>query len=179
MKKFLNFALMAVLAVVCALPLAGKAEAAKIAVVPLASNVENNTTLGVIYMEEVMNLFKFPDFDMVSEEDVDKAVGAKAISDFSQANLERIARETNADIVVAMSVDKFEDKSLFPRQEPTLQLELNGQFAFLNKITGKYFSKNYLNDTQIEEALTVRGDWKSEEFSRTVRSYLKKVDKIK
>lgn len=44
MKKIMNFVLMAVLAVCFVLPAAGKAEAAKLAVVPLANHVEDNTT---------------------------------------------------------------------------------------------------------------------------------------
>ena len=146
MKKFMNFVLMAVLAVCFVLPAAGKAEAAKLAVVPLANHVEDNTTASMIYMEEI---------------------------------LERIASETGADIVIAMSLDKLDDKILFPRREPTLQLDMSGEFAFLNKVTGRYYTKKYSSDMEIEEALTVRSDWKSEEFAKTVRSYLKKVDQIK
>ena len=39
---------------------------------------------------------------MIAEDVVDKAVGSRNISDFSKANLERIARESGADIVIAM-----------------------------------------------------------------------------
>ena len=105
MKKIMNFVLMAVLAVCFVLPAAGKAEAAKLAVVPLANHVEDNTTASMIYMEEIMDTFKFPEFDMIAEDVVDKAVGSRNISDFSKANLERIARESGADIVIAMSLD--------------------------------------------------------------------------
>ena len=61
----------------------------------------------MIYMEEIMDTFKFPEFDMIAEDVVDKAVGSRNISDFSKANLERIARESGADIVIAMSLDKL------------------------------------------------------------------------
>ena len=175
MKKIMNFVLMAVLAVCFVLPAAGKAEAAKLAVVPLANHVEDNTTASMIYMEEIMDTFKFPEFDMIAEDVVDKAVGSRDISDFSKANLERIARESGADIVIAMSLDK----PLFPRREPTLKLDMSGEFAFLNKVTGRYYVKKYSDDMEIEEILTVRSDWKSEEFAKTVRSYLKKVTQFK
>ena len=79
MKKFMNFVLMAVLAVCFVLPAAGKAEAAKLAVVPLANHVEDNTTASMIYMEEIMDTFKFPEFDMIAEDVVDKAVGSRNI----------------------------------------------------------------------------------------------------
>lgn len=179
MKKFMNFVLMAVLAVCFVLPAAGKAEAAKLAVVPLANHVEDNTTASMIYMEEIMDMFKFPEFDMLAEDVVEKAVGVKDISDFSKANLERIASETGADIVIAMSLDTLDEKALFPRREPTLQLDMTGTFAFLNQNTGRYYSNNYYDDSEIEEALTVRSDWKSEIFQRTVIGYLKKVTKAK
>ena len=162
MKKIMNFVLMAVLAVCFVLPAAGKAEAAKLAVVPLANHVEDNTTASMIYMEEIMD-----------------TLGSRNISDFSKANLERIARESGADIVIAMSLDKLDDKALFPRREPTLKLDMSGEFAFLNKVTGRYYVKKYSDDMEIEEILTVRSDWKSEEFAKTVRSYLKKVTQFK
>ena len=60
MKKILNLMMLAVLAVCFALPVAGKVEAAKMAVVPLANHVEDNTTANMIYMDEVMAMFKFP-----------------------------------------------------------------------------------------------------------------------
>ena len=173
MKKIMNFVLMAVLAVCFVLPAAGKAEAAKLAVVPLANHVEDNTTASMIYMEEIMDTFKFPEFDMIAEDVVDKAVGSRNISDFSKA------RESGADIVIAMSLDKLDDKALFPRREPTLKLDMSGEFAFLNKVTGRYYVKKYSDDMEIEEILTVRSDWKSEEFAQTVPSYLKKVTQFK
>lgn len=79
------------MAVCFVLRAAGKAEAAKLAVVPLANHVEDNTTASMIYMEEIMDTFKFPEFDMIAEDVVDKAVGSRNISDFSKANMERIA----------------------------------------------------------------------------------------
>lgn len=63
MKKILNLMMLSVLAVCFALPVAGKAEAAKMAVVPLTNHVEENTTASMIYMDEVMAMFKFPEFD--------------------------------------------------------------------------------------------------------------------
>ena len=145
----------------------------------IRDSVEDNTTASMIYMEEIMDTFKFPEFDMIAEDVVDKAVGSRNISDFSKANLERIARESGADIVIAMSLDKLDDKALFPRREPTLKLDMSGEFAFLNKVTGRYYVKKYSDDMEIEEILTVRSDWKSEEFAKTVRSYLKKVTQFK
>ena len=44
---------------------------------------------------------------------------------------------------------------------------------------GRYYVKKYSDDMEIEEILTVRSDWKSEEFAKTVRSYLKKVTQFK
>ena len=126
-----------------------------------------------------MDTFKFPEFDMIAEDVVDKAVGSRNISDFSKANLERIARESGADIVIAMSLDNLDDKALFPRREPTLKLDMSGEFAFLNKVTGRYYVKKFSDDMEIDEILTVRCDWKSEEFAKTVRSYLKKVTQFK
>ena len=52
MKKFFNYLLLALVTVCFALPLGGKAEAAKVAVVPLANHVAGDELAGTIYMQE-------------------------------------------------------------------------------------------------------------------------------
>ena len=84
------------------------------AVVPLANHVEDNTTASMIYMEEIMDTFKFPEFDMIAEDVVDKAVGSRNISDFSKANLERIARESGADSLLPCRLINWMTKLCFP-----------------------------------------------------------------
>ena len=60
MKKFFNYVLLALVTICFALPLGGKAEAAKVAVVPLANHVAGDELAGTIYMQEALALFRYP-----------------------------------------------------------------------------------------------------------------------
>ena len=53
MKNFFNYVLLALVTVCFALPLGGRAEAAKVAVVPLANHVAGDELAGTIYMQEL------------------------------------------------------------------------------------------------------------------------------
>ena len=52
--------------------------------------------------------------------------------------MQAIMDASGADIVVAMSVDKFDWKEDRMRQAPMTILDLRGKFATLNRLTGKY-----------------------------------------
>ena len=74
MKKFFNYVLLALVTVCFALPLGGKAEAAKVAVVPLANHVAGDELAGTIYMQEALALFRYPEFDLLGEDVVLEAI---------------------------------------------------------------------------------------------------------
>lgn len=176
MKKFFNYVLLALVIICFALPLAGKAEAAKVAVVPLANNVAGDELVGTIYMQEALALFRYPEFDLLGDDVVIAAIGSEnGLSDYSKAALEKVAQATGADIVVAMQLDKLDVKRMPQRKEATLKMDLRGKFASLNTITGAYYSKDLRDSRTVEEAVTVRGDWKHEVFQNVVRSAFKKV----
>lgn len=176
MKKFLNYCLLALVTVCCALPLAGKAEAAKVAVVPLANNVAGDELAGTIYMQEALALFRYPEFDILGDDAVTAAVGSdKGLTDYSKASLEKIAQATGAEIVVAMQLDALDAKRMPQRQEATLKMDLRGKFASLNTVTGAYYYKDLRDSRTVEEAVTVRGDWEHEVLQKVVRNAFKKV----
>ena len=104
----------------------------------------------MIYMEEIMDTFKFPEFDMIAEDVVDKAVGSRNISDFSKATWNVLPVKAVRISLLPCRLIKLDDKALFPRREPTLKLDMSGEFAFLNKVTGRYYVKKYSDDMEIE-----------------------------
>lgn len=176
MKKFFNYLLLALVTVCFALPLGGKAEAAKVAVVPLANHVAGDELAGTIYMQEALALFRYPEFDLLGEDVVLEAVGSEnGLADYSKAALEKVAQATGADIVVAMQLDKLDAKRMPQRKEATLKMDLRGKFASLNTVTGAYYYKDLRDTRTIEEAVTVRGDWEHEVLQNVVRNSFKKV----
>lgn len=176
MKKFFNYVLLALVTVCFALPLGGKAEAAKVAVVPLANHVAGDELAGTIYMQEALALFRYPEFDLLGEDVVLEAIGSEnGLADYSKAALEKVAQATGADIVVAMQLDKLDAKRMPQRKEATLKMDLRGKFASLNTVTGAYYYKDLRDARTIEEAVTVRGDWEHEVLQNVVRNAFKKV----
>ena len=160
MKNFFNYVLLALVTVCFALPLGGRAEAAKVAVVPLANHVAGDELAGTIYMQEV----------------VLEAIGSEnGLADYSKAALEKVAQATGADVVVAMQLDKLDAKRMPQRKEATLKMDLRGKFASLNTVTGAYYYKDLRDTRTIEEAVTVRGDWEHEVLQNVVRNAFKKV----
>jgi len=175
MKKFFNYLLLALVTVCFALPLGGKAEAAKVAVVPLANHVAGDELAGTIYMQEALALFRYPEFDLLGEDVVLEAIGSEnGLADYSKAALEKVAQATGADIVVAMQLDKLDAKRMPQRKEATLKMDLRGKFASLNTVTGAYYYKDLRDTRTIEEAVTVRGDWEHEVLQNVVRNAFKK-----
>lgn len=176
MKKFFNYMLLALATICFALPLGGQAEAAKVAVVPLVNHVSGDELAGTIYMQEALALFRYPEFDLLGEDVVLAAIGNKnGLADYSKAALEKVAQATGADIVVAMQLDKLDARRMPQRKEATLKMDLRGKFASLNIFTGSYYYKDLHDSRTIEEAVTVRSDWKHEVLQDVVRSAFKKV----
>ena len=175
MKKILNYLLLALVTICFALPLGGKAEAAKVAVVPLANHVAGDELAGTIYMQEALALFRYPEFDLLGDDVVIAAVGENGLADYSKAALQKVAQATGAEIVVAMQLDKLDAKRMPQRKEATLKMDLRGKFASLDTLTGAYYYKDLRDSRTIEEAVTVRGDWKHEVLQNVVRNAFKKV----
>lgn len=103
------------------------------------------------------------------------AVGENGLADYSKAALQKVAQATGADIVVAMQLDKLDAKRMPQRKEATLKMDLRGKFASLDTLTGAYYYKDLRDSRNIEEAVTVRGDWKHEVLQNVVRNAFKKV----
>lgn len=181
MNKILKYALMAVLAVCFVAPAASKVEAAKLAVVPLIMDekVEDEKGLKpILFSDAVAKTFQYPDFDLVADTDLVRQVAlAQQDKLFTQAGLQAVMDATKADIVIAMSVDKFRwDELRMNRREPVTVCDFRGKFAYLNKINGKFKLDNWRDDAEREtESISPREDWIHKEFGRFCRVELKKA----
>lgn len=179
MKKLLNL-LMTVLVAVCfVVPFANNAEAStKVAVIPLINNSESETA-GQIFISGAIQLFEYPDYELLENDATNNAIDAEDFDSKvpTKEALARIAKASGADLVVGMVIDTLEDKPVFPSAERLLQLDMTGRTFAYNSASGEVYTHRIYEDKQIDETLTSRWDWVSEEFGRCVTRELKKVQK--
>ena len=161
MKKVLRYLLMTVMAICFSIPCFGAAEAASVALLPLINNVEGGDELAnqVFYKNAlaVLNSNKVP----------------------SAATLEKIAKDGDVDIVIAVQLDKLDDRAIDSSEERKLQIDLQGYAVAYNKLTGKAYEHRIYSDKTIPEALTSRWDWTHEEFGRAVRIEVDRALRVK
>ena len=89
----------------------------------------------------------------------------------------RIAKASGADLVVGMVLDTCEDNPVFPSAERILKLDITGKTYAYSAVNGKFYEHRIYEDKEIDETLTSRWDWVSEEFGRCVTREMKRVDK--
>lgn len=97
----------------------------------------------------------------------------------SAATLEKIAKDGDVDIVIAVQLDKLDDKAIDSSEERRLQIDLQGYAVAYNKLTGKAYEHRIYSDKTIPEALTSRWDWTHEEFGRAVRIEVDRALRVK
>lgn len=184
MKKLLVF-LFSVLAVICMnLPLAGSAEAARVAVVPIQVNeaqVERAADFNGYYWDIMIDKFRYPEYELMDDEKVAAAVPDEGLASFDQAALTALCDKVDAEIVVAMRLDEIKETTLVFRREATLATFMKGEFASYNRITGKYYHKKMYIKGEIEEVLTLRTDWQQQTFASELKRYINRTieDKTK
>lgn len=181
MFKVLRYFMMAVMAFCFTVPAFSTAEAANVALLPLINNVAGNTTAGQVYAEKALNAIKAQKgFTLVENAKVKAAIKKYFVEGQlpNEGILKKIAEEGGADIVICMELNTLTDEKLVG-QDDVLKLNLRGNTAAYNKITGAYLPNDFHNDAEIEEVFTSRWDWKSEEWGRTVTREVNKALQVK
>jgi hypothetical protein len=166
-------------------PGSNKAEAARVAVLPLQTDNlvvdenEDTNDYSSLYWDEATDLFKFPAFELLGDDEVQKALPKEGLKDYSEATLKTMADKTESDIVIAMRLDNITSKNVFSRLERTEKTIMKGEFASYNRISGKYQHKLIDDENEVEEVLLVRGNWRAELFSKMARRYMSRAMKLK
>ncbi len=174
MKKIIGYVFAVLVMLGIAMPVvATQADAARIAVVPLIVNMESNELeCKMLFNDAVVKIYKYPAHDLAETELVEEAV--KAEKDvFSKEAMMNIAKSTQSDIVLAVSLDRFGYVEHQEYQEPTAELQQGGQYATYNRLTGEYKAKKWNNDDEYEIAFTVKNDLAHKEFARAMRRLVK------
>ena len=181
MKKIYRYLLMAVLAICLSIP-AFAAEAASIALLPLINNNQGDEIANQVYFKSAINAINAQKgFMLVENDKLTAAIDAAKIAGKvpSKAVLEKIAKDGNVDIVIAMELDKLDDITLYSSEGNMMQLVLDGKAVAYYKITGEFYQHRIYDDKQVPEALTTRWDWTHEEWGRNVRAEINRILKVK
>jgi hypothetical protein len=181
MHKIYRYLLLTVLAVCLSIPALG-AEAANIALIPLINNIEGDQVANQIFYKAAINAINAQTGFMIVENDkLTAAIEAANINGAvpSKDVLAKIAKEGEADIVIAMQLDKLSDRTLYASEENKVQLSLEGRAVSYNKLTGEFYQHRIYDDKTIPEALTTRWDWTHEEWGRNVRAEINRILKVK
>ena len=181
MKKMYRLLLMTVLALCLSIPALG-AEAASIALLPLINNVQGNEIANQVYFKSAIGAINAQKgFMLVENDELTVAIEVAKIAGKvpSKATLEKIAKDSNVDIVIAMELDKLEDTTIYASEENKLQLALDGKAVAFNKVTGEFYQHRIYDDKTVPEALTTRWDWTHEEWGRNVKREINRILKVK
>lgn len=179
MKNILRYLLLALVVVGFTVPVFGKAEAAKIAILPLANNVADDELSGQVFFNECMDYFKFPEFDMVDDAVLDKALKEENYAVVGkngpdEAMLKRIMAKTGADMALMMSLDELSLEPQMGMKEDYYLFTQKARIMYVNGITGKV-TKDHVNDQElVEYPIIARSDYAHNEFNNTVIRELKK-----
>jgi hypothetical protein len=184
MKNILRYLLLSLVVLGFTIPVFGKVEAAKIVILPLANSVEDDELSGQIFFNECMDYFKFPEFDMVDDVVLDKALKEENYAVVGkngpdEAMLKRIMAKTGADMALMMSLDELSlEPTHMGMREDYYTLIQKCRTMFVNGLTGKVTVHRVNDEDMIEYAVIVRSDYMHDQFRNTVIRELKKVAKI-
>lgn len=189
MNKVFRFLMMTVMALCLSVPcFGGAAEAAGVALLPLINNVDavkaedgTDITNQVFYKNALAAINSKKGFYMIENDKLTAAIEAANIGNQvpDAATLEQIAKAGDADIIIAIQLDKLDDKVIDSSEERKLQLDLQGRVVAFNRLTGVAYEHRMYSDKTIPEALTSRWDWVHEEFGRAVRVEIDRVMRAK
>ena len=178
MKKVFSFVFMALTVLLLASPLGGVAEAARVAVVPIQiddQKVERSADFNGYYWDIMIEKFKYPEYELMDDDKVAAVIPEEGLQSFDQATLAAICEKTDAEIVVAMKLNKVEENPQSFKMEPMLECIMKGEFAGYNRLTGKYYYKKMYYKEEIEEILTIKNDWQQNVFASNLKRYINRV----
>lgn len=185
MKAFMRYLLLALVVIGFTVPAFSKAEAAKVAVLPLAT-VEEDAAARRVWIEETMKFFQFPEFDMVDDTALEAALAEENYAVVgkqgpNEAMLKRIMAKTGADMAVMMTVDELTLEPLTngPTREDYVRLTQKTRTMLVNGITGKVNAHRVNDYDDVEYAVVVRSPYMHDQFRNTVIRELKRVSKAK
>lgn len=184
MQKILRFLMLALLVVGFTLPAFGKAEAAKVAVLPLVTS-EPDDLARRLWTEAYTNQFEYPEYTLIDDTIIASAVqgtnyAVVAKKGPNEALIREIMTKTGADIGVMMVVDQLTEEPIRPNsREDYFGLTIKTRIMLVNNLNG-LVKKHRVNDyEEVEYELMVREDYLHKLFKNNCIRELKIVTKEK
>ena len=158
--------------------LAGQAEAAWVAVVPIEINeakVERASDFNSYYWDIMIEKFPYPDYELIDDDKVLSVIPEKGLPSLDKATLMNLSEKIDAEIVVAMRLDEITEEASPSFNEPKLDCFMKGEFASFNRLTGKYYKNKLYYKETIEEVLTLKNDWQQNIFASELTRFLNRT----
>lgn len=182
MKKIMKLMLLLVVTFAMALPIYSKADAAKVLVLPLVNATGAVNNPAPIYLKEVVNYFKYPEFELIPDtiiKAVLKEVDYKGLKsdDVNVALMTRVMHETGADIVIVTKLTDYSQKTVGTGADTDFRdlLLIKGETIALNGLTGKVEKSTIrYKDTQIWEFVN-GSEWGNKELGKQFRKSFESV----
>ncbi|XOQ53396.1 MAG: Lipoprotein [Succiniclasticum sp.] len=182
MKKILML-MMAVLSVFCLTTgFTGKAEAAKVAVLPIQLNeekVERASDWNSWYWDIIVDRFHYPDFELIDDTSISQVVPESGLTSYDKETLMSVASQLGADVVVAMRIDNVHEKFYNFRTESMIGMTVEGQFASYNGVTGKYYDKKINSYDETEDVYLTKTDWQARWMQSNLNRYINRTIETK
>ena len=176
MKKAVILLCMSLMMLVMHIPFSGTAEAARVAVLPIQideKQVERASDFTTYYWDVMVEMFQYPEYDLLDDEKVSNELPESGLSSFDQATLKDLVKKTDSEIVVAARLNSVEfDEDNFVL-EPIAKVYVRGEFASYNRLTGKYFFKKFNLREEVEPELLFKVDYAQRMFTSNLRRYIR------
>ena len=164
-----------------------KVEAATVAVIPLINKVEFNTAEeekvpNMIYMNEALNVLKNKQGYMLVENDRLRHAIKDNIDPYklpTKEQLKTISKKGNVDIVFAMELTNY-DYNVNERATTRMTImNLRANLISYNRLTGEYYTKKCVDNSEADETFTSRWDIVQEAWTRMVEQEFDRITRFK
>ncbi len=157
------------------------AEAAGMILLPLV----NNTTaedLDATYYQKTLDALKSQNtYDLLDGDEIEKAV-KKHVPEGKlpgEQQMIQLAQETGAELIVGIELDKLDYDFIPARKEETVAIAVKGNTAIYNLVSGKYQVHKILDESEIEYAKVVRGNFLMRYWGNNVSREMKRAMNVK
>ncbi|MCQ2363402.1 MAG: hypothetical protein MJ041_03625 [Acidaminococcaceae bacterium] len=167
---------------------AARCEAATIAIVPLVNAVEFNTkgdeqVPNAIFYNEAMGILKkSPGYVLVDNARLRHAVEEELTFGKlpTKEQMLKVSKRSKVDILVAAMLTNYGRKPVQKSvHETNMQMDVKAKVVTYNRLTGKFESRNYVDDRIYDATLESRFDLVQESWGRLVRRMFSNIAKVK
>lgn len=165
-----------------------KVEAATVAVIPLINKVEFNTAEeekvpNMIYMDQALKVLKNKQGYMLVENDRLRHAIKDNIDPYklpTKQQMKAVSKKGNVDIVFAMELINYDYKNILGGLDAsTIKMNVKANLASYNRLTGEYYIKKCVDDTEMDETFTSRWDVTQEAWTRMVNQEFDRITRFK